>query len=97
MSTLIDSRKALDTIPGLVWSSAPDGYISYLNQRWLEFTGWPANELPGHRWIQLIHPDDVLIRDGADLESRAVARAQLGEVRANPETLLAPVALQPKV
>src|SRR5579862_9777788 len=30
---------AVDTIPGLVWSALPDGYIDFLNQRWLEYTG----------------------------------------------------------
>lgn len=59
MSTLIDSRKALDTIPGLVWSSAPDGYISYLNQRWLEFTGFTLEQGVGWGWRDAIHPDDL--------------------------------------
>jgi PAS domain S-box-containing protein len=30
-----------------------------MNQPWLDFTGWPPNVVPGHQWIQLIHPDDV--------------------------------------
>jgi PAS domain S-box-containing protein len=59
MSTLVDSRKSLDTIPGLVWSSTPDGYISYLNQRWLEFTGFTLEQGVGWGWRAAIHPDDL--------------------------------------
>ena len=52
-------RLIANTAPVMIWMSDVDKQISYVNQRWLEFTGWPSNELPGHRWIQLIHPDDV--------------------------------------
>jgi formate hydrogenlyase transcriptional activator len=50
---------ALDTIPGLVWSALPDGYVDYLNQRWQDFTGCPLSEARGWGWQVAIHPDDV--------------------------------------
>jgi PAS domain S-box-containing protein len=52
-------RLIANTAPVMIWMSDVDKQVSYVNQRWLDFTGWPPNEAPGHRWISLIHPDDV--------------------------------------
>ncbi|MEO5914184.1 MAG: PAS domain-containing protein [Luteolibacter sp.] len=52
-------RLAIDTIPGLVWSSQSDGYIDYLNQRWLEYTGLMLEDASGWGWQAAIHPDDL--------------------------------------
>jgi PAS domain S-box-containing protein len=54
-----DLRVAIDTIPGLVWTSRPDNHIEYLNQRWLDFTGLRQEEASGWGWAQAIHPDDL--------------------------------------
>ena len=50
---------ALNTIPGLVWSALPDGYIDYLNRRWLEYTGMTLQQACGWGWRAAIHPDDL--------------------------------------
>jgi hypothetical protein len=34
-----DIRLVVDTIPGLVWSTRPDGSAEFFNHRWLEYTG----------------------------------------------------------
>jgi formate hydrogenlyase transcriptional activator len=52
-------QMAIDTIPGLVWSALPDGYIDFLNQRWREYTGLTLSEAGGWGWQAAIHPDDV--------------------------------------
>lgn len=52
-------RKAIDTIPGLVWSSLPDGHIDYLNERWLAYTGLSLHEASGWGWQAAVHPDDL--------------------------------------
>jgi PAS domain S-box-containing protein len=52
-------RLIANTAPVMIWMSDIDKQIVYVNQPWLKFTGWPQNEAPGHRWISLIHPDDV--------------------------------------
>ena len=52
-------RLAIDTIPGLVWTSLPDGDIEYLNKRWLEYTGMRQEEATGWGWQAAIHPDDL--------------------------------------
>src|ERR1700677_2205766 len=52
-------RLVIDTIPGLVWSALPDGYMDFLNQRWLEYTGLSLAEASGWGWQAAIHPDEV--------------------------------------
>ena len=52
-------RLIANTAPVMIWMSDVDKQVTYVNQRWLDFTGWPPNVAPGHRWIELIHPDDV--------------------------------------
>ena len=52
-------RLIANTAPVMIWMSDVDKQVTYVNQPWLDFTGWPPNVVPGHRWIQLIHPDDV--------------------------------------
>lgn len=32
-------RRAVDALPGLVWTARPNGDIDFLNQRWCEYTG----------------------------------------------------------
>ena len=52
-------RLIANTAPVMIWMSDVDKQITYVNQPWLDFTGWPPDEAPGHRWIELLHPDDV--------------------------------------
>jgi len=53
-----DFRVVVDSAPVLVFSARPDGYIDYLNRRWLDFVGVPFEGLEGWAWTQFIHPDD---------------------------------------
>ena len=52
-------RLIANTAPVMIWMSDVDKQITYVNQPWLDFTGWPQDEVPGHRWIELLHPDDI--------------------------------------
>jgi PAS domain S-box-containing protein len=52
-------RLAIDTIPGLVWTSRPDGHIDFLNRRWLEYTGLALEEASGWGWQAAVHPEDI--------------------------------------
>jgi PAS domain S-box-containing protein len=52
-------RFIANAAPVMIWMSDVDKQVTYVNQRWLDFTGWPPNVVPGHRWMGLIHPDDV--------------------------------------
>ena len=52
-------RIAIDTIPGLVWTALPNGYIDFLNQRWLEYTGLTLEEASGWGWQVAVCPEDL--------------------------------------
>ena len=51
-------RFLADTLPQLIWTTRPDGFHEYFNQRWYEFTGRTLEETQGEGWSQLLHPDD---------------------------------------
>ena len=82
------SRLAIDTIPGLVWSALPDGSTEFLNQRWLDYTGLSLKE--GVDWTVVAHPEDraklveewrATLRDGQPLETEGRLRGADGEYR----------------
>ena len=45
-------------IDQMVWSTRPDGYHDYFNQRWYEFTGTAPGSTDGTSWARVFHPDD---------------------------------------
>ncbi len=45
-------------IPQFVWSTRPDGYHDFFNDRWYEYTGMPRGDDGGWRWMDYLHPDD---------------------------------------
>jgi PAS domain S-box-containing protein len=47
-----------DAMPQLVWSTLPDGYHDYFNDRWYQFTGTQPGSTMGGIWNVLLHPDD---------------------------------------
>lgn len=51
-------RRALDTIPQMVWTQRPDGSGEYYNRLWQEFTGWSVGEPGAPAQIDLLHPSD---------------------------------------
>ncbi len=48
----------VDCIDHMVWSTRPDGYHDYFNQRWYDFTGATPGSTDGPSWLGLFHPDD---------------------------------------
>lgn len=52
-------RAMIDTVPGFVWRSAPDGTTEFVNQRYCDYTGRPLADLLGIGWTSSIHPDDA--------------------------------------
>jgi PAS domain S-box-containing protein len=51
-------RAITNSIDQMIWSSRPDGFHDYYNQRWYEFTGVPAGSTDGEGWNAMFHPDD---------------------------------------
>src|SRR5450755_3980356 len=52
-------RALIDSLPALIHTARPDGYLDFFNQRWLEFVGLRLEELEGWRWTSAVHADDV--------------------------------------
>ena len=53
-------RQLTETIPVMLWSATPEGAIDYCNARFLEYTGFDAEEVMGRDgFTKVLHPDDV--------------------------------------
>ena len=53
-----ESRTLLDAIPQQIWSGPADGTLDYCNERWRSRMGLGLQELQGHGWQRMLHPDD---------------------------------------
>jgi PAS domain S-box-containing protein len=51
-------RGLTEAIPQMIWRTGPDGLVDYGNSRFLEYTGYTAEEIMGTGWIQILHRDD---------------------------------------
>jgi PAS domain S-box-containing protein len=51
-------RTIADLVPQMIWSTRPDGFHDYYNQRWYDFTGVPMGSTDGEAWAGMFHPDD---------------------------------------
>jgi formate hydrogenlyase transcriptional activator len=49
----------VDSIPALIHTSMPDGYLDYFNKPWLEYLGATLEQVSGWNWTAFIHPEDV--------------------------------------
>jgi PAS domain S-box-containing protein len=47
-----------DSAPMMVWLSGPDGGRTYVNQRWLDFTGRALDHELSESWMACVHHDD---------------------------------------
>jgi len=74
-------RDVIDTIPALVWSTLPDGSNTFVNKRFVEYTGSSAEETAGSGWQALIHPDDLERHAAKWMEAVATGKPHESEVR----------------
>jgi PAS domain S-box-containing protein len=74
-------RDVIDTIPALVWSALPDGSNTYVNKRFMEYTGSSAEQTAGSGWQALVHPDDLERHAGKWMEAVATGKPHESEVR----------------
>jgi PAS domain S-box-containing protein len=52
-------RQIIEAVPGLVWSTGPDGEPTYANQRLLDYTGTRLDDFKNRKWERFLHPDDL--------------------------------------
>ena len=74
-------RDVIDAIPTIAWSALPDGSNTYVNKRWVEYTGSSAEQTAGSGWQALIHPDDLERHAGKWMEAAATGKPHESEVR----------------
>jgi formate hydrogenlyase transcriptional activator len=80
----------IDSLPALIHTGRPDGYLDFFNQRWLQFVGLRLEEFEGWKWTSAVHRDDVAalvarwracLASGEPLEFEARVRRADGEYR----------------
>src|ERR1700723_174806 len=49
----------VDSIPAMIHTARPDGYLDYFNKRWLEYLGVSLDKMAGWNWTGVIHLEDV--------------------------------------
>src|SRR6266478_5767832 len=52
-------RQLTETIPQMLWSADADGANDYCNQRVVDYTGLPPEQVRGAGWKKAVHPDDI--------------------------------------
>lgn len=52
-------RLLAESIPQLVWTTRPDGFHDYYNQRWYDYTGTTPGQAQGEGWQGPFHPEDM--------------------------------------
>jgi PAS domain S-box-containing protein len=70
-------QQIVESLPQLVWSSAPDGSANYASKRLLAYLGVTQEQVEGDGWSNALHPED---RASAHIAWRA-ALASLSEYR----------------
>jgi PAS domain S-box-containing protein len=71
-------RQLADSMPQIVWTARPDGYVDYYNERWYEFTGFNRSSKGDESWIPVVHPDDLAVI--RDVWSAAIAGGNMYEL-----------------
>lgn len=58
-SNELELRKIVNAMPLTVWTSLPDGYCDFVNDRWLDYAGFTAEQAEGSGWTSVVHPEDA--------------------------------------
>ncbi|MDB5824238.1 MAG: hypothetical protein JWR21_2942 [Herminiimonas sp.] len=51
-------RTLTEAMPQMVWTARGDGWLTYFNQQWADYSGLSFEESCGYGWTQAFHPDD---------------------------------------
>jgi len=55
----LDVQILVDSIPALIHTARPDGYLDYFNRPWLEYLGVTLDKVAGWNWTAFVQPEDV--------------------------------------
>ncbi len=48
-----------DQAPQVVWTTKPNGAVTYANHAWFDLVGGTVDDWIGDKWIDVIHPEDL--------------------------------------
>ena len=51
-------RLLAEAMPQIVWTTRSDGWTTYFNHQWVDYTGLTLEESYGHGWNKPFHPED---------------------------------------
>lgn len=51
-------RAITNSVDQMIWSTRPNGFHDFYNQRWYDYTGVPVGSTDGEGWNGMFHPDD---------------------------------------
>jgi len=52
-------RTLAEQAPQVIWNVDTDGRVTYLNRKWYELMGGTPADWMGHKWLAVVHPDDL--------------------------------------
>lgn len=54
-------QKMAEALPEIIWTADPEGADDYFNQKCFDYTGLTLERLRGTGWMEIVHPDDVVM------------------------------------
>jgi PAS domain S-box-containing protein len=58
-SERLNAQFLVDSIPALIHTARPDGYLDYFDKPWLEYLGVTLDKVADWNWTAVVHPEDV--------------------------------------
>jgi len=89
-SESLNIQLLVDSIPALILTARPDGYLDYFNKPWLDYMGATLADVVEWKWWDVIHPEDAegivakwrgCLATGEIFESETRVRRANGEYR----------------
>ncbi|WP_162419790.1 PAS domain-containing protein [Microvirga brassicacearum] len=83
-------RIIAESLPALVWIVTPELELTFTNDRWVRYSGFPKDRALGHSWMTTIYPPDMermreelvpVRQNESPYETEARYRAANGEYR----------------
>jgi PAS domain S-box-containing protein len=70
-----------DSVPELIFTADSAGQLTYVNQRWVSYTGLPESDILGSQWQKAVHPDDLAMLVSRQEEALAQGAGYQAEFR----------------
>jgi PAS domain S-box-containing protein len=58
-SERLNAQLLVDSVPSLIHTARPHGYLDYFNKPWLEYLSVTLDKVTGWNWSAVVHPEDV--------------------------------------